>query len=221
MTHLLLGGGVPRVHGARSPVPPRRPHFPTPRSVRYLATLAAGAYPLRCPPNAWSPGMLALPGQWYWLVTSETPIGWRGGCLAAGLVRSAVRHYCLGRLGGRGRCRFWPHPPRCPSLAPLAMLVGGCRRVAPSGCPLYSPAGTPFHVVCVFRKLCLVAHFVNAVSPWFVRVLMLPRWSRLPPSSCLLARASREVSSQDAGRSVAGCLYPSAVPARVPCSACR
>ena len=52
MTHLLPGGVVPRFHGAWSLVPPRPPHFATPRSVRYLATLVAGAYPLRRPPNA-------------------------------------------------------------------------------------------------------------------------------------------------------------------------
>ena len=32
-THLLPGGGVPRVHRARSPVPPQLPLFATPRSV--------------------------------------------------------------------------------------------------------------------------------------------------------------------------------------------
>ena len=32
-THLLPGGGVPRVHRAQSPVPPRLPRFATPRSV--------------------------------------------------------------------------------------------------------------------------------------------------------------------------------------------
>ena len=49
MTHLLPGGGVRRVHRAWSPVPPRLPHFATPRSVRHLATVVAGAYPLRHP----------------------------------------------------------------------------------------------------------------------------------------------------------------------------
>ena len=94
--HLLPGGGVPRVHRARSPVPPRLPHFATPRSVHQFAAVAAGAYPLRRSPNAWSPGAPALPGPCYWLVASGTPLGWRGGCLAWGLGRGAVRHYCLG-----------------------------------------------------------------------------------------------------------------------------
>ena len=50
-THLLPGGGVPRVHRARSPVLPRRPRFATPRSVHQFAAVAAGAYPLRRPPQ--------------------------------------------------------------------------------------------------------------------------------------------------------------------------
>ena len=81
-THLLPGGGVPRVHRARSPVLPRRPRFATPRSVHQFAAVAAGAYPLHRPPNAWSPGAPAPPGPCYWFVASGTPLGWRGGCLA-------------------------------------------------------------------------------------------------------------------------------------------
>ena len=81
-THLLPGGGVPRVHRARIPVLPRLPRFATPRSVHQFAAVAAGAYPLRHPPNAWSPGAPVPPGPCYWLVASGTPLGWRGGCLA-------------------------------------------------------------------------------------------------------------------------------------------
>ena len=133
MTHLLPGGGVPRVHRARSPVTPRPPHFATPRSVRYLAAVAAGSYPLRRPPDMWSPWAPALLGPCYWLVASGTPMGWRGGCLALGLVRGAARHYCLGGCsalvvcarrsrpvrGGWAGAGFWifsvsPFPPRAP-----------------------------------------------------------------------------------------------------------
>ena len=164
MTHLLLGGGVPRVHGARSPVPPRLPHFATPRSVHHLAAVAAGAYPPRRPPNAWSPGVPAPPGPCYWLVASGTPLGWRGGCLAVGLVRGAVRHYCLGGCsalvvcarrsrpvrGGWGRCRVLCLP-RFPLPAPRFPRC--VWRAVPSGCPLSSLAGTPFHAVCAFRGI--------------------------------------------------------------------
>ena len=139
-THLLPGGGVPRVHRARSPVPPRLPLFATPWSVHQFAAVAAGAYPLRRPPNAWSPGVPALPGPCYWLVASGTPVGWRGGCLALGLVRGAVRHYCLGGCsalvvcarrsrpvrGGWGRCLVLCLP-RFPLPAPrfLRLCVAG------------------------------------------------------------------------------------------------
>ena len=91
MTHHLPGGGVFWVYRARSPVPPRLPDFATPRSVCYLAAVAAGAYPLRRPPDVWSPGAPAPPGSCYWLVASGTRVGWRGGCLVLGLVRGAVR----------------------------------------------------------------------------------------------------------------------------------
>ena len=134
MTHLLPGGGVPRVHGAQSAVPPRLPHFATPWSVRHLATMVAGAYPPGRPANACPP-----PGPCYWLFAIGPPTGWRGGYLAAGLVRSTVYHYCLGgcsalvvcarRLrhvrgdkAGAGSSVFTP-PPSSPAL--LAMLVAG------------------------------------------------------------------------------------------------
>ena len=96
MTHPLPGGRVPRVHGAQSPAPLRLPHFATSRSVRHSATVVAGAYPLRRPPDAWSPGVPTSPGRCYWVVASGTPMDWRGGCLAVGLVRGTVCHYCLG-----------------------------------------------------------------------------------------------------------------------------
>ena len=136
--HLLPGGRVPRVHRARSPVCPRLPLFATPRSVHHLAAVSAGAYPARCPPNAWSPGVPVPPGPCYWLVASGTPVGWRRGCLAVGLVRGAVRHYCLGSCsalvvcarrsrtvrGGRGRCPALclpPFPPSCPAFPALCV----------------------------------------------------------------------------------------------------
>ena len=94
--HLLLGGGLPRVHCARSPVPPQLLPFATPRSLRHLATVGAGAYQLVFPPAACWPGLPAPPGPCYWLVASGTPMDWLRGCLAVGLVRSTVCYYCLG-----------------------------------------------------------------------------------------------------------------------------
>ena len=112
MTHLLPGGGVPRVHRAQSPVPPWLLHFATARSVHRLAAVAAGVYPSRHQPDAWLPKAPAPPGPCYWLVASGTPMGWRGGCLALGLVRGAVRHYCLGGCSALVVCARRSRPVR-------------------------------------------------------------------------------------------------------------
>ena len=191
-THLLPGGGVPLLHRARSPVPPRLPHCATPRSVHQFAAVAAGAYPPRRPPNRWSPGVPALPGPCYWLIASETPVGPRGGCLALELVRGAMRHYCLGgcsalvvcvrRLrpvrGGWGRCRVLCLP--CFPL-PAPRFLRCVWRAVPSGCPLSSLAGMPFHAVCAFRGLGPVALLVFPACPLCVCALALSRRPR-PPS---------------------------------------
>ena len=198
--HLLPGGGVPRVHRARSPVPPRLPHFATPRSVLQFAAVAAGAYPPRPPPNAWSPGVPALPGPCYSLVAIGTPVGWSGGCLALGLVRGAVRHCCLGGCsalvvcerrsgpvrGGWGRCRVLCRP-RFP--LPALRFLRCVWRVVPSGCPLSSLAGTPFHAVCAFRRLGPVALLVSPACPLYVFALALSRRPRPPPLPGLVWRA--------------------------------
>ena len=114
MTHLLHGGGVPRVHRAPSPVSPWLPDFATPRSVHHLAAVAVGAYPPHQPANAWSPGVPAPPGPCYVLCLPRFPL-------------PAPRFL---------RC-VWP--------------------AVPSGCPLSSLAGTPFHAFCAFRGLGPVA----------------------------------------------------------------
>ena len=194
-THLLPGRRVPRIHRARSPVPPRLPRFATPRSVHQFAAVAAGAYQPRSSPNAWSPGAPAPPGPYYWLSASGTPLGWRGGCLAWGLGRGAVRHYCLGGCsapsvclaagsGGSGR-----YLVLCLSRFPLpAPHVPHCVwRAVPSGCPFPSLAGTPFHVVCAFRELGPVALLVVPACPLRVCALALPR--RPPPPPWVVWRA--------------------------------
>ena len=148
MTHLLPGGGVPQVHGAQSPVPPRLPHFATPRSVHRLAAVAAGAYPPCRPPNAWSPGAPAPPGPCYWHVTSRTPVGWRGGCLAVGLVRGAVRHYCLGGCSSLVVCARRSRAVR--GLGPPPGVVSSPFPPSRPAFPTLCVAGRPVRVSLTF-----------------------------------------------------------------------
>ena len=228
-THLLPGGRVPRVHRARSPVPPRLPLFVTPRSVRPFAAVAAGAYPPRRPPNAWSPGAPALPGPCYWLVASGTPLGWRGGCLALMLVRGALRHYCLGRCsalvvcarrsrpvrGGWGRCRacVFPVSP-CPPRVSCAVCGG-------SSC-----LGVPYPRSLVRHSMRSVRSEGSVRLPFRFspRVLCVcvrsrSRGIRTPPPPWVgVARAPRAVLVQGAGRAVPLGPCPSACPTLVPCS---
>ena len=62
-----------------------------------------------------------------------------------------------------------PRVPRCVWLA------------VPSGCPLPSLAGTPFHAVCAFRELGPVALLVVPACPLRVCALALPRRPLPPP----------------------------------------
>ena len=100
------------------------------------------------------------------------------------------------------------HPPSCVC------------RVAPSACPLSSPAGTPFRVICAFRESGKVVLQVRSACPPCACSLVLPwRLGPLPPPA-FLACALREVALRGADRAVPGCPCPSAFPVRVPCSAC-
>ena len=135
----------PGLTGLGALSPPWLPLFATPRSVRDLATVAAGAYPLRRCPNANLPGFPAAPGPCYWLITSGTPMGWRRGCLAAGLVRGLVCHYCLGGcsalfvcarrsrqvwgVGARARSCVFPVPPLPPRVPRAACGGPSCPAV--------------------------------------------------------------------------------------------
>ena len=147
-----------------------------------------------------------------------------------GLVCGAVRHYCLGgrsalvvcagrsRLvqGGWGRCRVLCLP-RAP--LPAKRFLRCVWRAVPSGCPLSSLAGTPFHEVCAFRGLRPVALLVLPACPLCVCALARSRRPRpLPPPWLGLARAPRAVPVLGAGRAVPRGPCPSACPASVPCS---
>ena len=169
-THLLPGGGVPRVHRARSPILLRLPRFATPRSVHQFAAVAAGAYPLRRPPNAWSPGAPAPPGPCYWLVASGTPLGWRGGCLALGLVRGAVRHYCLGGCSAPSVCARRSRPVRgvpAGTWCCVSLVSPFAARVFRAACGGPSRPGVPY-------PRSLVRHSTRSVRS--ARSVRLPFW---------------------------------------------
>ena len=231
-THLLPGGGVPRVHRARSPVPPGLPRFATPRSVHGFAAVATGAYPLHHPPNAWSPGAPA-PGSVLLACRQWDPLGlarWLPS-LGVGAWRSAPllpwRMQCPGRVcaalaavwGGSGRYLV-SCLPRFPLPAPR--VPRRVWRAVPPGCPLPSLAGTAFLAVCAFRVLGPVALLVFPACPLCVCALALPRCPLPPPLPPVgVARAPRAVPALGAGRAVPRSPCPSACPAPVSCSVWR
>ena len=116
--------------------------------------------------------------------------------------------------GGSGR-----YLVLCLSRFPLpAPRVPRCVwRAVPSGCPLPSLAGTPFHAVCAFRELGPVALRVVPACPLRVCALALPR-RPLPPHLGGVTCAPRAVPALGAGRAVPRGPCPSACPAPVPCS---
>ena len=119
--------------------------------------------------------------------------------------------------GGSGR-----YLVLCLSHFPLpAPRVPRCVwRAVPSGCPLPSLAGTPFHAVCAFRALGPVALLIVPACPFRVCALALPR-RPLPPPLGGVACAPRVVPALGAGRAVPRGPCPSTCPAPVPCSVWR
>ena len=146
-----------------------------------------------------------------------------------GLVRGAVRHYCLGGCsalvvcarrsrpvqGGWGRCRV-SCLPRFP--LPTPRFLRCVWQAVPSGWPLSSLAGTPFHAISAFHGLGPVGLLVFSACPLCVRALALSRRPRPPPPRVGVARAPRAVPVLVAGRAVPRGPCPSACPASVPCS---
>ena len=145
-----------------------------------------------------------------------------------GLVRGAMRNYCLGGCralfvcvrhsrpvwGGWNRCRVLCLP-RFPLPAPRFLRC--VWRAVLSGCPLSSLAGTSFHAVCAFAGSVRLPF-------WFLpRVLCVcvPSPSPGVRAPCLpwvgVARAPRTVPVLGAGRAVPLSPCPSACPASVPC----
>ena len=96
----------------------------------------------------------------------------------AGAVPCLCVRCARGRFGG-----FGPVPGVVSLRFPLpAPRVPRCVWPAvPSGCPLPSLAGTPFHAVCAFRVLGPVALLVLPVCPLRVCALALSRRPLPPP----------------------------------------
>ena len=161
-------------------------------------------------------------------------MGWRGGCLAAGLVRSAVRHFCLGgcsallvcarrsrQIGRAGPVPLLVAPPPPPSLSLPRVPRGACSGLPRPGVPC--PRLLVRHSMWSVRSASSVRlPFRCAPRVRCVFVCSRTRGGRVsPPFHCRLARALREVPSQVASKAVPGSSCPSAFPARIPCSACR
>ena len=174
---------------------------------------AAGPLLLAC--RQWDPLGLAR-----WL-PSLGAAAWRSAPLLPWRVQCPVR--VCGALaagsGGPGRylVLFLPCFPFPAQGVPRCVW-----RAVPSGCPLPSLAGTPFHAVCAFSELGPVALLVFPVCPLCVCALALPRRPHPPPPPVVrVARAPRAVPALGAGRAVPSGLCPSACPAPVPCSVWR
>ena len=144
---------------------------------------------------------------------------WRSAPLLPWRVQCPVRVCAALAAGSGGSGRYlvlcpsrFPHPaPRVPRCVWQAVL---------SGCPLPSLAGTPFHAVCAFRVLGLVALLVVHACALRVCALALPR-RPLPPQLGGVACAPRAVPALGAGRAFPRGPCPSACPAPVPCSVWR
>ena len=144
---------------------------------------------------------------------------WRSAPLLPWRVQWPIRVCAALAAGSGGSGRYLVF---CLSRFPLpAPRVPRCVwRAVPSGCPLASLAGTPFHAVCGFRELGPVALLVVPACPLRVCALALPR-RPLPPPLGGVACAPRVVPALGAGRAVPRGPCPSACPAPVPCSVWR
>ena len=146
-----------------------------------------------------------------------------------GLVRGAMRHYCLGGCSALVVCVRRSRPVRggwgwCCVLClpcfplPAPRCLRCVWRAALSGCPLSSLAGAPFDAVCAFRGLGPVAlSGFSRVSYVCVCAHALETSEPPPHPRVGVARAPRAVPVLGAGRAVPLGPCPSACPAPVPC----
>ena len=164
-THLLPCGGVPRVHRARSPVPPRLRSFATPRSVHQFAAVAAGAYNRVAPPMPGRPGRrrrraratgLSPVGPSWADAEAALPRGWGVAQCATTALAGAVPCPCV-----RGACRLFG------GLGPVPGVVSLPFPPSRPACPALRVAGRPVRVS-----------------------LTLARWYAIPRGLCFLRARS-------------------------------
>ena len=221
-THLLPGGGAPGFTGLGAPSFPGFPVSPLPgqciNSQPWLRALTHCVAPLlrgrpgrrrrRARATGLSPvGPLGLARR-----RPSLGVGaWRCAPLVPWRVQCPVCVCAALAAGSRGSGRYLV---LCLSRFPLPVpRVPRCVwRAVPSGCPLPSLAGTPFHAVCAFRALGPVALLVFPACPFRVCALALPR-RPLPPPLGGVACAPRVVPALGAGRAVPRGPCPSVCPA--------
>ena len=144
---------------------------------------AAGPVLLAC--RQWDP---------LWLARRLPSLGvgaWRSAPLLPWRVQCPIRVCAALADGSGGSGRY---VVLCLSRFPLpGPRVPRCVwRAVPLGCPLPSPAGTPFHAVCAFRELGPVTLLVVPACPLRVCALALPRRPLPPPLdgvACALPRS--------------------------------
>ena len=142
------------------------------RSTNGMRGCGTGLVLLAC--GQWDPGLVRrLPSRGAGAWCCAPLLRWRAQCPAA--VCGA-----LTADQGRGR-RLLSSPPPLVAFCPSRPSQCAWRFVL-SGCPVPSPAGTLFHVVCAYCGLGPVALWVRTPCPLCVHALSLPRcWRPLSP----------------------------------------
>ena len=135
------------------------------------------------------------------------PLGLDLGCLAQGLGRGAVRHYCLGGCSAPSGCARRSRPvrgARAGTWCCVSPVSAFPPRVSRAACGGPSRPGVPY-------PRSLVRHSTRSVRS--------ASWVPLPLGG--VACAPRAVPALGAGRAVPSGPCPSACPAPVPCSVWR
>ena len=151
-------------------------------------------------------------------------MGWRGGSLAAVLVRGAVHHYCVGQCSALFVCGRHSRQVRGDEASPpLILLFLTPLLVRVAGCPVrvFLALSCWYATPC---SLCVQSAQSDYPSdarrvPVVLCAVALPRCAHSSPLVSM-TRALGAVPVQGAGRTCTGGPCSSAFPAPVRCSAC-